>query len=178
MIRTLSLFMYAISLLLLIAPLSKAQSRPNAGKHRVVDWAGGYFAPFVIVGDLPDGFKDFDTFIVEYLPNQEGNEQLLMPDKHGFIPTTGELITRNKIIYKFKNSRLIENGRSIELSFVTESVEGVSYSFKGEYFYDAKEIRAGDKIVGYVELEGVLTKFNDGRKAAQAKIGLEENVQL
>jgi hypothetical protein len=169
-----SLLTLAILMVLFIAPFSKAQS--NEAEHRVVDWAGGYFAPFIVVGNLPTGFENFSTFIVEYLPNQEQNERLLMPDKHGFIPTTGRLITKNGVSYKFKNSKLIERMRSIELNFDTEAVEGISYSFMGKYFYNAREVRAKDKIIGYVELEGLLTKLKDGRKVAQAKIGLEQNV--
>jgi len=43
-------------------------------------------------------------------------------------------------------------------------------------FYNAREVRAKGKIIGYIELEGLLTKLKDGRKVAQTKIGLEQNV--
>jgi len=162
----------AIFLMLLALSLAQAQFRSEEANPKVANWSGRYFSTFYLIEDTPRGFKEFDSISVEYLPNQENDERLLIPDRHGNIPTLGRLTTKNQTSYKFKKSKLIEGGRLIKLSFVTEIVDGISYSFKGEYLRYDKEIRKGDSIIGYVHLKGNLTKYKDGRRVAQAKLDL------
>jgi len=162
----------AALLLLLISPAAHAQSLDKVDGPRVADWSGGYFASFYLIEDAPRGLEDFEAISIEYLPGQENDETLLIPDAQGNIQTSGSLRTKNGTSYKFSRSRLIEGDRLIKLSFATETVDGVSYNFEGEYLRDYTEIRKGDLIIGYVHLEGLLRKYRDGLRVSQAMLGL------
>jgi len=157
--------------LLLVSPV-EAQSRLEKENPKVAGWSGGYFSSFYLLEDAPHGFEDFDSISVEYLPTQKDDEKLLHPDQQGNIAIFGKLVTNNQKSYKFRKAQLIEGGPLIKLIFMTEPVDGISYSFDGSYLRDYTEIRRGELILGYVHLVGDLVKYKNGRKVVEARLGM------
>lgn len=168
-----------IPLILILSIVYTATSgmRPQADRNpKVVNWPAGYFSPFKLTANPPDGFKDFDYFRVAYLPGQEEHESLLLPDSAGYIPTTGELSIKGGAVFRFKRSNLLEGRAEVRLEFATEEVESISYSFKGQYIKEGKRTVAEGGIQ-YIGLEGILTKYKNGLKVSEALVGLYRDVE-
>lgn len=120
---------------------------------------------YYLIGDLPEGFKDFDTLGIEtrnYENVSEENDWKGVP-----IPPEGFVLTKKK----FKFVRI--NIANREISFETESKKGISYKFTGK-FIDAEEIKFDD-YSEYIVLKGRLTKLRDGKKIAESEVKFAES---
>lgn len=117
------------------------------------DGGGNYY----IIGDLPKGFKDFDTLSIvtrDYETEPEDVDGIPIPPK-GYVITSKE----------FKFTRINIAGKQI--SFETQTKKGISYQFAGKFIDERK---ATDEETDYPELVGRLIKMRDGKKIAQSKV--------
>jgi hypothetical protein len=105
---------------------------------------------FWIVGEPPSIFSDFDSINL----NAKGSRRLQSPG----------LRTKTKN-YRFKTLGLKRN----DFTFTTVTVGNVSYSFAGRFLKGGSfaETWLGDDDP---VLEGTLTKFQAGKKVAEAKL--------
>ena len=118
------------------------------------DAGGDYY----MVGKLPKGFEEFDSLSIltnEYKPNAKGDYEPIP------IPPEGSLFTNKD----FKFSRINISNRQI--SFVTESVKGISYKFTGAFLEEKDFYTIKDETV---VLKGQLIKMKDGKKMAESKV--------
>jgi len=87
-------------------------------------------------------------------------------EQRGDINSSGEVSFVNVIRLKFVSAKLqLEGNRFAKINFVTEAVDGMSYSFDGEFLSEPR-LENGN----YVELTGNLRKLKDGRKVAEANL--------
>ena len=92
------------------------------------------------------------------------------------------------MIYQFPDAKLREVGavkekyvgevlsrtyrkHPIILSFATDSVNGVSFQFEGEYLDEPEEVNGQ-----YIDLKGKLIRFLNGRKTAEALLKFTPNI--
>jgi len=138
-------------------PAPPVESEPEAEPE---DWGkNGYY---YIIGDEPQGFKDFQQL---ELTTHEWNEKT---EKPVAVKPYGEMTANEK---KFKLSWLNITGNRI--SFITRERRGVSYQFDGR-FIDAEEVKYktadGEEYTDAAYLKGRLTKWKNGKKIAEAKV--------
>jgi hypothetical protein len=142
-----------------------------------------------IHGNAPPGFETFYECEFDLLPGYDADS--IRADENGNLPIGGALFIRpaefrvgtkseqrgdmnssgevsfvNVIRLKFLSAKLqLEGNRFAKVNFVTEPVDGTSYSFDGEFLAEPILERGS-----YVELAGNLRKFKDGRKVADANL--------
>lgn len=106
---------------------------------------------FWIIGEAPSGFSDFSAI------NLNARRLRRLPPS-GFELKNGKSLRFQQLTVKRE-----------KLSFVTTQVRGVSYSFSGRFLKGGvfSESVLDDQTP---VLEGVLTKFVSGKKAAEAKL--------
>jgi hypothetical protein len=118
--------------------------------------AEGYY---YIVGDLPKGFEDFDTFNVRN-KNYESEDE----SEYGkLIAPQGSVDTGKE----FDFSKISIGNDQIQ--FETVSVKGISYSFSGKYTVTRNFIYFEPEEKLQV-LEGRLIKKRGGKKIAEAQV--------
>lgn len=126
-----------------------------------------YVTNFMIVGDKPSEFQDFDQFVLEGPDGKDPDE--LLADKNGNITLTGYLITIGKRKFPFRSSMLFKDNRGgfEKLIFTTKQADGTYYKFSGNFLarpgHDAK---SGP----YIALRGILSKYKQGRLVASSKL--------
>lgn len=113
------------------------------------DPSGAYW----ISGDPPAGFSDFSAINLNM-------RQLRR------LPTTG-LQLNNGTSFRFRTVTV----KQTNFTFTTVTLRGVYYTFSGRF------LKGGDFAATWMgdeepALEGVLTKFKDGKKVADAKLKL------
>jgi hypothetical protein len=87
-------------------------------------------------------------------------------EQRGDMNSSGEVSFVNVIRLKFVSAKLqLEGNRFAKINFVTQPVDGTSYSFDGAFLAEPK-LEKGS----YVELAGNLRKLKDGRKVAEANL--------
>ena len=116
---------------------------------------------YYIVGDNPDGFRDFEDIFLSTIDYDEKLKKVVAAEPSGWVST--------EISYKYSSVTLTEQN----FSFVTESFAGVSYRFDGK-FIEPETIEVKDKERGiYTEeivLKGRLSKWRNGKKIVEAKV--------
>jgi hypothetical protein len=157
--------------------MSKSQSMgyglPHLGLYR-------------IHGHAPSGFESFYEFEMGLLLGQsvEADEKGNLPiDGALFIKPTefhsgtkteerGEMSNSGRVSFiktvklKFVSAALqLEGTRFAKIAFVTEAIDGISYSFDGKFLPEAILEKGA-----YVELTGTLKKFKSGRQEAEANL--------
>lgn len=122
------------------------------------DAGGDYY----IIGDLPKGFKDFDTLSITTKnyesASKENNWQGISIPPEGFVLTKKE--------FKFARINIADK----QIAFKTETKKGISYRFVGK-FIDEEEIKLGE-YSDYAVIEGSIIKMHDGKKIAESKVKL------
>lgn len=149
-----------------------ASVRPMLFSLQIDIAPGMYLARYRIGGKRPECFEDVDYFM---LSNKRISREEVTYDAEGnALVSGGRLHTTDSKDYKFTTAKLVRSGRIIHgergffehLIFATESIEGVSYSFEGEFLSQPEEIETGD----FIHLKGVLTRLKDGQKIGEAKL--------
>lgn len=138
-----SLTMVAILALL----LTSAAAVLGQTKQTRFDPSGAFW----ISGDPPAGFSDFSAINLNM-------RQLRR------LPTSGVQLN-NGTSFRFRTITVKQNN----FTFTTATLRGVSYSFSGKF------LKGGDFAATWMgeeepALEGVLTKFKNGKKVADAKL--------
>lgn len=111
---------------------------------------------YYLIGSSPKAFRDFDLISVttnDYVEKKDGSSYA------NPIPPKGHIYT--KIQHKF--TRINISNRQI--SFETESKNGISYKFTGHFPEEYEDKNLND----WISLEGDLIKLKDGKKVAQMK---------
>lgn len=120
---------------------------------------------YYIIGDLPKGFKDFDTLSIStknYENISEENNWEGVP-----IPPTGYVFTKKE----FKFVRI--NIANAQIAFKTETKKGISYEFVGEFIEEEKiefKDKNGEEYTQHAVLKGRLKKMRDGKQIAESKV--------
>jgi hypothetical protein len=121
------------------------------------DAGGDYY----IIGDLPKGFKDFDTLSITTKNyesvSEENNSQGISIPPEGFVLTKKE--------FKFARINIADK----QIAFKTETKKGISYKFVGKFINE--EIKLGE-YSDYAVIEGSIIKMHDGKKIAESKVKL------
>jgi hypothetical protein len=109
---------------------------------------------YYVLGDLPKAFRDFqslDIMTSDYQTREDGSVYA--------VPVPPAIYLHSETKYNF--ARININNRNI--SFETESRNGVSYRFVGVFPEEYE-----DKILKeWISLEGTLTKLGNGKKVAE-----------
>ncbi len=115
---------------------------------------------FYSVEALSKEFKDLDYLSIS------ANDWTNASDKNNWQPTpilpNGYVQTNKKYLFE----KISINNRLIY--FETETIKGISYEFVGNYPDYATHSEGT-----YYELEGILTKYKNGKKIAKIKLSLE-----
>jgi hypothetical protein len=155
--------------------------------RQVAERPATYFGPFKINGEKPKDFENFDFFILDYKTDEDAtrdNRDALVPDKQGTIAVRGQVVTVKRNLLDFESVRLVEAGpvttilkpglptrvqraQPVMLSFTTIETRGIKYAFTGEYLDEPLE-----EDGAFTYLKGVLSKFKNGKLAAETKVGL------
>jgi hypothetical protein len=153
--------------------------------RQVADNPAAYFGPFRINGDKPEGFENFDFFILGYKKQSDAdsdNRDALLPTRQGDISVRGQVETVKGNLLDFESVRLVESGpvteflsrnlpprfvraQPITLSFSTVEKNGFRYVFRGAYLDEPAEENRG-----YTCLRGVLSKFKGGKLLAEGQV--------
>lgn len=116
---------------------------------------------YYLIGELSKDFKDFDYLEItanEYESEKDGTSYWKP------IPPKGFIFTKTK----FNFSRIQINNRQI--SFETNRIKGVSYTFIGTY---PKNVSLNDGE-DFVAIQGRLTKYKDGKKITEIEVNFGE----
>ena len=118
---------------------------------------------------LPKGFRDLMEICI-ILPDDKDASPII-----GQLGTTRYIAETNRFwVFEFKHCRFsFKDSKHAKLSFSTVTKQGVRYSFIGQLLKDPETHAIGY----YTHLEGVLTKFKNGRKAAQSRFDLSLGIQ-
>ena len=155
----------ALLLSLTIQPAVINSSATAAALTQMSYEPGVYLSPYRTKKAPPPELGEFASFTLKELPEQEGKE--LVIDSAGNVPISGRLYTTDGLVYNFTTAKLIKGKKGYEqLTFTTEKLGGVRYTFKGEYLEDSEEEQGQ-----YITLKGVLTKYRDGQKVASSSLG-------
>lgn len=147
-----------------------------------------YFGPFRINGERPEGFKDVEYLQLTYKDAEDekrDNREALVPDAQGNVAVTGWLVNGAGVKFELASVRLVESGpatylfqtgkllrisreRPITLEFTTAEVEGIKYSFRGE-FLDEPEEGGG----GFAYLKGTLAKLPAGKTPVESRVSFD-----
>ena len=120
------------------------------------DAGGDYY----IIGELPKGFKDFDTLSITTKNYENVSEE---NNWEGFsIPPEGYVFTKRE--FKFVRIKIADK----QIAFKTETKKGISYKFVGK-FIDEEEIKLGE-YSDYAVIKGSIIKMRDGKKIAESKV--------
>ena len=120
------------------------------------DAGGDYY----IIGDLPKGFKDFDTLSITTKNYENLSEENYWEAVS--IPPEGYVLTNKE--FKFVRINIADK----QIAFKTGTRKGISYKFVGK-FIDEEEIKLGE-YSDYAVIEGSLIKMHDGKKIAESKV--------
>ncbi len=134
----------------------------------------------------PSGFESFYELEMGLLPGQSvgADEKGNLPidgalfikpaefhsgtktEERGEISNSGKVSFIKTVKLKFVAAALqLEGNRFAKMTFATEAIDGISYSFEGKFL--AKAILEKG---AYVELTDTLKKFKSGRQAAEANL--------
>ncbi len=124
------------------------------------DAEGGYY----IIGDLPKGFKDFDSLSITTNSYDKPTSENGYNDTA--IPPEGYIFTKKE----FKFIRI--NIANKQIAFVTETKKGVSYEFIGVFVKEEIKHTSnfGYEFTESVDLKGRLKKMRDGKKVAESEV--------
>lgn len=138
-----------------------------------IDIAPGiYLAPYRVNGKRPECLEEVDYFM---LSDKSSREAVTYDQEGNALVSGGWLHASGSKNYKFTTAKLIRSDRIIrgergffeQLTFATERIDGVSYSFEGQFLSQPEQLDTGY----FIDLKGVLTKFKDGQKVTEAKLG-------
>jgi hypothetical protein len=134
--------------------------------------------PFRIHGKQPGAFKEFCEFT---LRRTSMNDETGAVSIEGWVQTgkpldisssteqlSGLSRCQGGTRYPFDTALLKRNRSGLdEVEFMTKAIDGIHYRFKGMFFEKPKRF---DDM--YVDLEGSLAKFENGRKVSAAQVRL------
>jgi hypothetical protein len=114
------------------------------------------------IGNKPKGFKDFDYFQLETYRLEKETYKRVPVKPNGWFSTN----------ISFNFARLKISGKKI--SFTTETQKGVFYQLKGEFIDETITVKdsTGEDYADTVAIKGLLTKWKNGVKIAEAKVNL------
>jgi hypothetical protein len=112
------------------------------------------------IENKPKGFKDFDYFGLETYRFEPKTYKRIPVKPNGFVYT-------NRLLHF---ARLKISGKQI--SFTTESQNGVSYRLEGKFVDEIITVKTsyGEDEMETVVIKGLLTKWKNGVKIAEAKV--------
>jgi hypothetical protein len=134
--------------------------------------------PFRISGKQPAAFQDFCEFTLRRAATDDETSEVSI---EGWVQTgkpldisssteqpSGLSRCQGGIRYPFETALLKRNRSGLDqIEFKTNAINGIHYAFKGVFFEKPK--RVNDT---YVDLEGSLCKFENGRKVSAAQVRL------
>lgn len=164
-----------LQVMLLIYALTSVQAhgRPAKASPQLSSSPEYYYARYRINGPRPTGFAEV-AYLVVGVKNSPKDTRY---DEKGDALIKGELLTDDGTSYRFAAAKLIRSatlrrdgcGLFTQLSLTTESKEGTSYSFDGQFLEEPEEVKRGN-FISFISLVGVLSKIRDGQKVAEAKV--------
>ena len=125
------------------------------------DGGGDYY----IIGDLPKGFKDFDTLSITTKDYENMSEENNWQGVS--IPPQGSIFTKTE----FKFIRI--NIANKQIAFETELKKGVRYQFVGNFIAEEEinyQSKYGYEVTKYAVLNGHLIKMRGGKKVAESEV--------
>jgi hypothetical protein len=122
------------------------------------DAGGDYY----IIGDLPKGFKDFDTLSITTKDYENASKENNWEGVS--IPPKGYILMKKE--FKFVRINIADK----QIAFVTGTRKGISYKFVGKFIAE-EEIKLGE-YSDYAVIEGSIIKMHDGKKIAESKVKL------
>lgn len=164
----------------------KEQKIRSDSSRQVADSPAAFFGPFRINGERPEGFENFDFFVLGYKSDEDaarGDRDALVPDGRGSVAVRGLVVTAKGNRLEFESVSLVEAGpvttvlklglpalvvraQPVTVSFATVEVRGVRYSFTGRYLDEPAE-----ECGSFTYLKGVLGKTKGGRVVAETEVG-------
>jgi len=142
-------------------PAAPTVSETEKKDEDETDYADYPDGEYYIIGELPKGFKDFDSLIVQTtdysLASAENNYKEVQIAPKGYVYAK----------QKFDFRRIAVSRK--RLSFETVTIKGVSYKFVGKFVEETIDM---GEYMEHVELEGDLIKMRDGKKIAGFKVKL------
>ncbi len=142
-------------------PVSE-QTVANTGSEEKTDYEFDAGGDYYIIGDLPKGFKDFDTLSIKTTDYKNASEENNWEGVS--IPPEGFVLTKKE--FKFVRINIADK----QIAFKTGTRKGISYEFIGK-FIDEEEIKLGE-YSEYAVIEGSIIKMSDGKKIAESKVKL------
>lgn len=122
---------------------------------------------YYIIGDLPKGFKDFETLSIVTVNYVKASEE----DNYQYVPIVPKGFVEAKKEFNFTRINIANK----QIAFETEAKNGISYQFFGE-FVEEEEIKIkakdGEEYTEYAVLKGRLKKMRDGKKIAESEVKL------
>jgi hypothetical protein len=134
--------------------------------------------PYRIHGKQPAAFQDFCEFTLSTVgkPDERGEVNI-----EGWVQTgkpvdisssskspSGLTRCEGGTRYPFTTALLRRTGGGLdEIEFKTSTIEGIHYAFKGVFFEKPKRV---DDM--YIDLDGSLAKFKQGKKVSAAQVQL------
>ncbi len=153
-------------LICIFVNLSPTQGQKNADEQIPV-YSYRQLGPYRLLYDAPAEFKEFKVLVVRFKNNVNAYNAKLNQD--GNLDIIGELSTTQRR-YRFVNSIIgVEEKRLRRLTFNTENIKGISYSFEGRFPYPP---RFDENIGHFIGLEGILIKYRGDKKIAEANLKL------
>jgi len=147
----------------LIAVLPQQASAQKVDSYKIltvpneVTKVGFYpFGGYKVIGEKPVEFSKLNNFTVEFTERPQKNSDLKL--------VGAVIITKDKQssqIYQFEKLSLSDK----TISYKTETIDGIRYEFDGKYLKKGELVRYNGKKT--VVLSGVLTKFENDRKAVE-----------
>jgi hypothetical protein len=128
---------------------------------------GGYLSVYMINGDNPSEFKEFELFELEAPAGQDPDN--LQSDNNGNVPLAGSLMRKDKSEIPFASAWLIKgkSGAYEYLKFTTQTKDGIRYRFDGRFLEKIVQERKGGS---YTHLRGILAKYKNGRQVASKRL--------
>lgn len=127
---------------------------------------------------IPEEFSDFEYFYFDNFPDQDTDKPKRDAENRVFIQGKIKLTDNTvlKIKKAFVRSITIDGDEDYykDIYFETKMVNGLSYKFKGEFL----EKRVQEEKGSYTKAKGVLTKYKNGEKIAEAKLKFYEYAEL
>lgn len=147
--QILSLANMAAALLLAILPLAVEAAAPFDAPITLQEDERSYALFYEILGQKPKGFESFENFFMRHI----------IGNLSGAV-----LSADSEKVYEFTALRL----RQHNLTFATAPIGGIAYRFEGRFLHTPPFTDMADKDIAV--LEGTLTKLQNGREIATAKM--------
>jgi hypothetical protein len=152
---------------LIFVTCTSAQTKPQmlaeaagANENSLPKGLGAALGRFDFNGPRGSAGTDFEFFRLVKLPGQDVHNPI--HNRDGSVPISGSLVTINGTYYPFRKAllRTRPTGEYEEIEFVTKTVKGIFYRFKGKFLYRLAREKPGGP---YSDLRGVITRNKKGK---------------